>query len=90
MKTIGHGDIDRTNSEIERQINERIFVEHHFEPQHFRQAETFLKQTNLPLLSLDALHLSICFLQRLSIFTFDEVLGKAAKEFGIDIINYSG
>lgn len=90
MGTIDSGDAELSSSEFERQINERIFIKHHFEVQHFRRAEIMLKQTTLPLLSLDSLHLSICFLQRQPLFTFDEVLAKAAKEFGIEVIPYSG
>lgn len=90
MKTLSRREIDIVTAEFEKQIRNGVLTQTDFEVKHFKQAESFLKSTTLPLLSLDALHLSICFLQNFTLFTFDEVLSKAAEEFSIPVASYSG
>lgn len=86
MGTLSKKEIEMVTSELEKQIRNGIITQNEIQFNHFKQAESFLKRTKLALLSLDALHLSVCFLENLPLFTFDKVLSDAAEEFGITVV----
>lgn len=53
----------------------------------FRASEYILRNSNNPLRTLDALHLGTVVEHKTAIFTFDEILLKAARESKIKAVN---
>jgi predicted nucleic acid-binding protein len=90
MKTMTQKEINAAVNEFEELIRQQLFKFHTIGQKNFDIASTILKQTKLPLRTLDAIQLSVCFESKLSLLSFDKVLTKAAKEFEIQNINYSG
>ncbi len=75
-------------AEFERLVSQGYLRTITFGSNHFERASFILKTTSLPLRTLDALHLSICSIEKHYLFTFDEIFTQAAQEFGIPVVDY--
>lgn len=58
-------------------------------PSVFQASEFILQKTSSPLRTLDAIHLGITYHYKLELFSFDQVLLNAAREFNIKTLEYS-
>ncbi len=56
------------------------------EPEHFRQAGSWICRFNLSLRTLDALHLAVSVSEGLALFTADRKLAVAAEKLGLDVV----
>ncbi|WP_142452550.1 type II toxin-antitoxin system VapC family toxin [Gracilimonas mengyeensis] len=83
-------DVQLTHEMYKFHRSENLFEYIELEDLDFKSAELLLKNTTTPLRTLDAIHLGIAKNHLLALFTFDNVLLKAAIELDIQTVNYSG
>lgn len=67
-------------------INEQYFTYVQIESHHYRLARDFIGTLNVPLRTLDALHLAIVSSEGLTVVTADQGLFKSAEILGIEAI----
>src|SRR5690554_827527 len=90
MGEISKKDVHKTYSLYKNHRNQNLYHFLGVEDIHFKIAEVILSKTSTALRTLDAIHLGISDQHHIPIFSFDSVLQKAATEFGINVIDYSG
>ncbi|MFM6604607.1 MAG: type II toxin-antitoxin system VapC family toxin [Dolichospermum sp.] len=71
---------------FENHLNEGLYGLVLLENQHYRLARDWISRFDLPLRTLDALHLAVCSINNLSLVTADEKLAQSATILGIDIL----
>lgn len=62
---------------------DRLYDVVEISPSVFKASEFILQKSNAPLRTLDGIHLGVVYEYKMELFTFDDVLLKAVKEFKI-------
>lgn len=89
-KTITQQEINTAINEFEIQLRGHLIKLYAVEQKNFDRAAVILMQSMFSLSTLDALHLSVCLEGQMPILSFDKTLIIAAKELGVETIDYSG
>ena len=59
---------------------------HMLEPDHYVQGRNWIGTLDVPLRSLDALHLAVVFKAKMTLVTSNKGLAKAGRRFSIDVV----
>ena len=86
MGEISQNDARRITELFENHLNEGLYGLVLLENQHYRLARDWISRFDLPLRTLDALHLAVCSINNLSLVTADKKLAQSATILGIDIL----
>lgn len=67
-------------------VKNRLYEFAELSPTVFSASEFILQKSKVPLRTLDAIHLGVVYEYHMELFTFDDVLLKAANEFRINAV----
>jgi phage-related protein/uncharacterized protein with PIN domain len=86
MGEVSQNDARRITELFENHLNESLYRLVLLENQHYRLARDWISRFDLPLRTLDALHLAVCSINNFSLVTADDKLAQSATILGIDIL----
>lgn len=86
MGELSLNDARRITELFENHINEGLYRFVLLQNQHYRLAKDWIARFDLPLRTLDALHLAVSSIDDLSLVTADNKLAQSATLLGIDIL----
>ncbi len=78
-------DVDNVAALFLRHIEDGHYTRLHLHAGHFQIARDFIRRFDLPLKAPDALHLAICSIEELRLFTLDQQLARNAEALGIEV-----
>ena len=85
-KAIDRKDAIKVGAQFVSHLDAGYYLRHPVEDRHYQVAKSWISLFQLSLRTLDALHLAICSLKRLTLATADPGLFKSAKGLAIDTI----
>ncbi len=86
MGEVSQNDARRITELFENHLNEGLYRPVLLENQHYCLARDWISRFDLPLRTLDALHLAVCSINNVSLVTADDKLAQSATILGIDIL----
>jgi predicted nucleic acid-binding protein len=86
MGELSRDDARRITELFENHVNESLYRFVLLENQHYRLARDWIARFDLPLRTLDALHLAVSSINNLFLVTADERLAQSATVLGIDVL----
>jgi predicted nucleic acid-binding protein len=86
MGEVSQNDARRITELFENHLNESLYRLVLLKNQHYRLARDWIFRFDLPLRTLDALHLAVYSINNFSLVTADDKLAQSATILGIDIL----
>jgi len=82
-KTLSGEDANRLLNKFQAHLNESLYKRFLIDNKHYRLAFNWLSRLDIPMRTLDALHLAVVAESNLKLVTADKQLSRAARKLGV-------